>query len=73
VSVSMCETCDIRIIAQVSNTLTKIQPLSYLSNFLTSAFMASQRMVDNKIEDRTSKHWNILNELIKAYSVMQKA
>ncbi|MFM7850897.1 MAG: hypothetical protein ACKO96_03055 [Flammeovirgaceae bacterium] len=34
-------------------------------NFLTYAFKASKRMVNNKIKGQTSRHWNILNGLIK--------
>jgi len=34
-------------------------------NFLTYAYKASNRMVNNKIKKQTKRHWNILNELIK--------
>jgi len=34
-------------------------------NFLTYAIKASKRMVNNKIKSQTSRHWNILNDLIK--------
>ncbi|MFN8342049.1 MAG: reverse transcriptase domain-containing protein [Cyclobacteriaceae bacterium] len=37
-------------------------------NFLTYAFKASKRMVNNKIKSQTSRHWNILNDLIKSQS-----
>lgn len=34
-------------------------------NFLTYAYKASNRMVNNKIKNQTKRHWNILNELLK--------